>query len=295
MINPFRIEGPAQIAFSGGRTSGFMLAQILAAHGGTLPSDVHVTFANTGDEHPATLDFVQECSERWNVPIVWLEYDPEAEHQTRIVNHNSASRRGEPFDAVIESRQMLPNPVALFCTIDLKIKRQAAFMRRIKGYTAWSSVVGLRADEDRRVQKQLARYASGKDGRGFGRPLMPMHAAGMTNADVVAYWRHSPFDLNLRIDEREKTEWGNCGSCLRMSWATRLKRAIENPEVAQRMAAREARAVEFARTPAGRVFVKNTPPYAELLRQAEQYRLNPPPVQTNLFDNGESVDCACTD
>lgn len=48
MRNPCKIEGPAVISFSGGRTSGMMLRAILDAHGGTLPADVRVLFANTG-------------------------------------------------------------------------------------------------------------------------------------------------------------------------------------------------------------------------------------------------------
>ena len=53
------IDGPQVVSFSGGRTSGFMLWHIVQAHGGTLPEHVKVVFANTGLEHPATLDFVQ--------------------------------------------------------------------------------------------------------------------------------------------------------------------------------------------------------------------------------------------
>ena len=33
-MNPYLIEGPAVISFSGGRTSGYMLKHILDAHGG---------------------------------------------------------------------------------------------------------------------------------------------------------------------------------------------------------------------------------------------------------------------
>ena len=46
-----------QIAFSGGRTSAYMLHHILEANGG-LPERVEVTFQNTGREMPQTLDFV---------------------------------------------------------------------------------------------------------------------------------------------------------------------------------------------------------------------------------------------
>lgn len=48
-----------------------------------------VVFANTGKERPETLDFVQECAERWDVPIPWLEYDPEAPHRTRLVDYTT--------------------------------------------------------------------------------------------------------------------------------------------------------------------------------------------------------------
>jgi hypothetical protein len=73
-MDSFHIDGPAYVSFSGGRTSGYMLWRILRAWDGKLPQDVHVLFANTGDEMQATLDFVHACSERWDVPITWVEY-----------------------------------------------------------------------------------------------------------------------------------------------------------------------------------------------------------------------------
>jgi hypothetical protein len=48
--NPYLIEGPALISFSGGRTSAFMLHEILRAFDGALPNNIHITFANTGKE-----------------------------------------------------------------------------------------------------------------------------------------------------------------------------------------------------------------------------------------------------
>ena len=85
-------EGNVLISFSGGRTSGFMLHEILKTNEG-LPERCKVLFANTGREMPETLDFVQECSERWNVPITWLEYNRRDSKVTfDVVNHNSASR-----------------------------------------------------------------------------------------------------------------------------------------------------------------------------------------------------------
>ena len=52
-------DGNVQISFSGGRTSAYMLHEIIKANNG-LPSRAVVAFQNTGKEMPQTLDFVQE-------------------------------------------------------------------------------------------------------------------------------------------------------------------------------------------------------------------------------------------
>lgn len=287
--NPYLIEGPALISFSGGRTSGFMLKHILDAHGGTLPADVHVAFANTGREMPETLDFVQECSERWGVRIVWLEFDLQAEHRTKIVSHNSASRNGEPLSAVLGLRAMPANPVARFCTIDSKIKRLQAYMRRILGYSAWSSVVGLRADEMSRVEKQRRRAESGKDGKGIGIPVMPLADAGVSRHDVAAWWGRQPFDLRLE-NVGGRTPLGNCDVCFLKNTATIIGILRERPDLADWWIAQERR-FESTKHPGSYAhFRKDRPSYAELLRLSQD--------QGDLLTfepQEESVDCACTD
>jgi hypothetical protein len=50
--NPFLIDEPTVISFSGGRTSAYMLWRVLEANGG-LPEDAIVCFANTGKEEEA--------------------------------------------------------------------------------------------------------------------------------------------------------------------------------------------------------------------------------------------------
>ncbi|ACK81188.1 phosphoadenosine phosphosulfate reductase [Methylorubrum extorquens CM4] len=284
VVNPYLIQGPALISFSGGRTSGYMLKHILDAHGGTLPADVHVTFANTGREMPETLDFVQECSERWGVRIVWLEFDPRAEHKTAIVNHNSASRNGEPLAAIITERKVLPNPTMRFCTIEAKIRRQQKYATKVLGYDAWANVVGLRADEMSRVEKQITRFASGKDGKAKGRPLMPLADAGVSKRDVGAWWSAQPFDLHLP-NINGSTPDGNCDLCF-------LKQAVNIQSTMRRRPETAAWWIEQEAKHAGRgnhsFFRQDRPAYVELLKFAQ--------TQTDLFAaQEESLDCACTD
>ena len=143
------VNGPTVLSFSGGRTSAYMLRKLLDRHGGRLPGDCHVVFANTGKEAEKTLRFVRDCCVNWSVPIVWVEYLPDGEGW-RQVTFETASRNGEPFEALVRKRNYLPNPVARFCTVELKILRVADYMHSL-GHDEFEVLVGLRADEPKRV------------------------------------------------------------------------------------------------------------------------------------------------
>lgn len=294
MVDPYLITGPALISFSGGRTSGYMLKHIIDAHGGALPDDVHVVFANTGKERPETLDFVQECSERWSVPITWVEFDPNAEHQTRIVNHNSASRNGEPLKAAIDTRPTahLFNMVSRYCTATTKRRRMQKFMLHWCGYQRWTAAIGIRADEPRRVESN--RKISGKDRQVIALPLAD---AGVTNNDVLAWWRDQPFDLSLPTHEGE-TIGGNCDLCpMKAKWKILLAMR-QQPDLAQWWIDREDEMeLRIADTPPRddglperrHRFLKTGVSYRELLKFAQS-------SQTIRKGRGrEAVDCACTD
>jgi 3'-phosphoadenosine 5'-phosphosulfate sulfotransferase (PAPS reductase)/FAD synthetase len=170
MANPFRIIEPTCISFSGGRTSAYMLYKVLEAHQMSLPDEAVVCFANTGKEDEATLKFVHDCETHWNVPIVWLEYQRE-EPGYKIVNFETASRNGEPFEALIKKKNYLPNPIARFCTEELKVKAINKYLRD-EGIDA-STMVGIRADEPRRISKLRQRGL-----------LIPLFDAGVTQDSV---------------------------------------------------------------------------------------------------------------
>jgi 3'-phosphoadenosine 5'-phosphosulfate sulfotransferase (PAPS reductase)/FAD synthetase len=213
MTNSYQIESPGLISFSGGRTSGYMLRHILDAYAGRLPDGIVACFANTGKEMPETLDFVRDCSQKWNVDIAWLEYSPDGEKQRkfRLVDHQTASRHGEPYEALLRERKYLPNPVTRFCTTQLKIRVMRDYARSL-GWEHWTNAVGLRADEARRVAKL-------KNQRERWETIAPLYDAGATRQDVAAFWSAQDFDLGLPVIG-DKTPAGNCDLCFLKSAKT---------------------------------------------------------------------------
>jgi 3'-phosphoadenosine 5'-phosphosulfate sulfotransferase (PAPS reductase)/FAD synthetase len=218
-VSPYALpEGNVQLAISGGRTSAFMLHAILEANGG-LPERAVPCFQNTGREMPQTLDFVQEIGVRWNVPIVWLEYRIDAPGFA-VVDHASASRNGEPFEALIRKRRFLPNQQARFCTTELKIRTAKKYLQSL-GWTHWTSATGIRADEPRRLNKPAP-----KERWSIWNPLA---AAGIGKQDVAAFWRAQPFDLALP-NNNGKTPLGNCDGCFLKSEAIQAHLCANYPE-----------------------------------------------------------------
>jgi 3'-phosphoadenosine 5'-phosphosulfate sulfotransferase (PAPS reductase)/FAD synthetase len=266
------IEGPALISFSGGRTSAFMLYQILQAHGGTLPPDVVVAFANTGKEREETLRFVHECGSRWNVLIRWVEWrdDPE---KFAEVGYNSASRAGEPFAALIARRGFVPNSVSRFCSVTLKVRAMREFVRAEYGWKKWVNVIGLRHDEGHRVLKALARNDSNKEPF---KAAMPMAKARHTERDVLAFWAEQPFDLGLMSYE------GNCDLCFLKRRGKLLQIIRDNPGVEDWWIAQEA-AAHGARSAAAAQF-REGDPFTLIARDARSQRLLPFDEASDEYD-----------
>ena len=272
-MSPYLLQGPACISFSGGRTSGYMLAHILEAHGGTLPSDVHVVFANTGKERPETLDFIHKCASRWNVSVRWIEWQREAP-RWREVTYETASRDGKPFADLIEWKQYLPNPVQRLCTQHLKIDTMKRFVKEACGLTDdYTTAIGIRYDEPRRWR------IIGQDSRNAREwKVAPLVEAKVSEPDVMLWWAKQPFDLSLSQGE------GNCDLCFLKGTAIKERIVRQRPDLAKWWAAQE-RPSEGTR----HLWRSNSLSYTQMIERARR--------QLPLFiDLGESqVDCNCTD
>jgi 3'-phosphoadenosine 5'-phosphosulfate sulfotransferase (PAPS reductase)/FAD synthetase len=276
--NPFLIDEPTVISFSGGRTSAYMLWRVLEANGG-LPEDAIVCFANTGKEEEATLEFVRDCEVNWGIKIHWIEYRND-EVGFAKVDFDSASRNGEPFEALIKKVQFLPSAGMRICTTHLKIRPFRKYLDSI-GIDRPLQFVGIRADEMRRVVKIRANPQA----EGMER-CVPLADAGVKVQDVNDFWSKQPFNLNLTTFNG-RTLAGNCDLCFLKPASQILSLIKEKPERAIWWAKMES--LDLSKQVSGnKQFSKNRPSYAEMLKFSKE--------QHDMFDqNEEAIPCFCGD
>jgi len=206
------------ISFSGGRTSGYMTYRALREISPHYNETV-VLFANTGQEDPRTLDFVNRCDEEFGFNTIWLEAEvsPLRGRGTghRVVGYNTASRSGRPFEEVVQ-KYGVPNRAAPHCTRELKLRPMRSYVRSI-GWKAggYDQLVGIRADEIDRMSP------SAKENR----IRYPLIGWDITKKDVLSWWASQSFDLYL------PEHYGNCVWCWKKSRRKLLTLAKESPEV----------------------------------------------------------------
>ena len=204
--------------FSGGRTSAFM---------GLLLKDLPkykdyekvFIFANTGKELPQTLDFINKCDKEWNLNIVWLEanvvYEKGVATNYKIVNYETASRDGKPFEDMLK-KYPLPNNMASNCTRELKQRPIDKYVKSL-GYKEVYTAMGIRFDERHRESNSAAK-------QNIVYPLI--YDLKVDNKFIRDWWDRQTFDLELKDYE------GNCDLCFKKSLKKRLTIIKENPEVA---------------------------------------------------------------
>jgi 3'-phosphoadenosine 5'-phosphosulfate sulfotransferase (PAPS reductase)/FAD synthetase len=205
--------------FSGGRTSA-----VLAKHIKSNPDkykNVIYVFLNTGKEVEKTLQFVNRCDKEWSLNVVWIEafinYEKGKGTTYKIVDFESASRNGEPFESMLE-KYPLPNNMASNCTRELKQRPIDAYIRdNFKDYNV-TRIIGIRADEAHRKSIHAKR----------DNIIYPLCDEIPFNERMVRdFWSKQTFDLGLKDYE------GNCDLCFKKSLKKRLTIIKENPDSAK--------------------------------------------------------------
>lgn len=205
------------ISFSGGETSAFM-GQWLIANKANQYDDLLCLFANTGQENEQTLDFVEQCDKRFRLNVVWVEANVQEGRvgtSHKIVDYKSASRHGEPFEAVIK-KYGIPNQAYPHCTRELKLAPIRSYLRSI-GWSAgdYDTAIGIRCDEIDRMSPDAKQ----------NRLIYPLVTdCPMTKPQINKWWSRQPFRLQLKGYE------GNCKWCWKKSMRKHLTLINEHPD-----------------------------------------------------------------
>lgn len=239
-----------------------MLWRVLQSNGG-LPDEAMVIFCNTGKEVEQTLKFVHDCESNWKVKVHWTEYRSSSPGYA-FVDYQSASRNGEPFEQLIRKKNYLPNPVARFCTQELKVN----VIKKVFPLKNFVTFVGIRADEPRRV----AKMKNNPDEK-----FCPLAEDKITKEDVMKFWSEQKFDLGLNVINGV-TILGNCDLCFLKGMSQRLAIIKDMPERAVWWAEQEKTI--------GATFRKDQMSYSELAKHTQK--------QVSIFDE-EPISCFCGD
>ena len=133
---------PHIVKFSGGRSSGMMLMEMLRQKQLNPERGDVIVFNNTSAEHPATYEFTRQMKalseKKYRIPFFWIEYQTyedagkhgwQRKESYRLVNERPYSARnkagyrfkGEVYEEMISLSGFLPNMQNRTCTQKLKI------------------------------------------------------------------------------------------------------------------------------------------------------------------------------
>ena len=205
------------VSFSGGRTSGYLTNRLLKEEKKHW-KDILVIFANTGQEHEKTLEFINNCDERFGFNTVWIEavthLGERKSATSKIVDFKTASRDGVPFEGVI-SKYGIPWSKAPHCTRELKEQPIKHYLRSIgldlkDRYMA----IGIRADESHRMAKNATKHNL----------IYPLIDWDIEKEDVLDWWETQNFDLEI------PEHLGNCVWCWKKSYKKLMTVMTEHPE-----------------------------------------------------------------
>lgn len=280
----YYLKEPTIISFSGGRTSAYLLYQVIQAHGGTLPDYVYPVFANTGKEMPQTLDFIKDCEEHWDCKVYWMELsnivddgkgptekDRKWMFKYKETDYENCSRNGEPFEIVINHYNKLPNATNRFCTYLLK-QRAITWFERINGLKNPDQILGLRYDEPHRVHRAM-------NNNKYQDKFCPLYTEKVTKETIENFWNKSNFDLKL-VAINGHAVLGNCDMCFLKGKQQTMDIMRSRPELSDWWMEQEKRT--------GKTFRFDIPVVDLLARSKENKNLD-------LFESDESLDCFCTD
>jgi len=276
------------ISFSGGRSSAVMLWLCLRKYAET--HDILITFANTGCEDDRTLEFVDAVDRHLaGGRVVWIEGVTNGKGvgpTAKVVDYETASRNGEPFEAAIQKHGVFCKTHPQ-CTSRLKEEPMISYRRSVGwGPGSYDTAIGIRADE-------IDRCSSKAKEKRF---IYPLVEHGLTKRDVNKYMAQFEWDLKLPNDA-----WGNCVWCWKKSKRKLMTVAKAEPErfdFPARMEQEYGHINKGTQPPTKpRVFFRENQSAADIIHDAntQKFRLyrDDQFEQGMLFDNDLDIGSGC--
>lgn len=200
------------VSFSGGETSAYMIDFI---HKNIEYDQIEYIFANTGLEHEKTLEFVQKVADYHQIKVHWIESVPTKDKRVscgyKIVDFETASRNGEPFEQII-TKYGIPNMNFPHCSRALKTEPMTNFIKKHLGWKDYEAAIGIRADEWDRASTSAIK-----------RKLIYPLIHDVTKEIINDYWNKMPFRLEI------PSYLGNCVGCWKKTDRKLVQIAIEEP------------------------------------------------------------------
>lgn len=209
------------VSFSGGETSAYMLWCLLNDKEVTSCwHEIVIVFANTGEEHPSTLKFVDYVDRNIaNCRVVWVEsvvrHNQRKSCGHRIVDYSTAIRGPDLFiDMAL--KYGVPNKSYPHCTRSLKLDPITSYVRDELKWPSggYSTAIGIRKDEADRISSKASE-------NGIIYPLVNMFPA--TKKDVNAFWKKQPCRLEITGYQ------GNCVWCWKKTLRKHYTLITEDP------------------------------------------------------------------
>jgi len=216
---------PHIVKFSGGRSSGMMLMELLKQKKLVPERGDVILFNNTSAEHPATYDFTRKMKAlaegEYNIPFFWIEYQTYEEAgrngwlrkgSYKIVNDQPYSAdnehgyrsAGEVFEEMISLSGFLPNMQNRICTQTLKIFITNSFLSDWFAQKPGIERLGHYGDAARMADEDVIETHEKSNGSTPERILLQKRAF-VRNAAFVreeAAWKDF-VDCDLRFDNEE--------------------------------------------------------------------------------------------
>ena len=198
------------VTFSGGKSSAFLS---IFAKEKYKNDNLLFLFANTSKENIETLEFVNNVSNHYNIPTIWIEADVNFEKgkgtNYKVVNYDNCSKNGEVFENVIK-KYGLPSKLFRHCTRELKEVIIHKYAKDYFGNNDYYTLMGIRADEKHRISNK-------------NKYIYLLNELNIDKSFIDKWWSSQPIQLNL------KDYQGNCDFCFLKSMRKKLTIAKETP------------------------------------------------------------------